>query len=193
MTIPIAARHWWSFLLRGFLAILFGILTFTMPRMALFTLVFLFALWAVFGGVLSIAAAVQKTAPRLGAWWALLLSGLVGVLAGILALAMPGLTALSLLFLIAAWAIVTGVLEIVAAMRLRKEIEGEWLMVLSGALAVACGVLLMLFPGAGALAVALWIGAYAIVLGATLVALGVKLRRFAHPHVPHEPLPHPGH
>lgn len=192
MTIPIAARHWWSFVLRGFLAMLFGILAFLVPRMALFTLVFLFALWAIFGGVLSIAAAVQKTAPRVGAWWALLVSGAVGVLAGILALAMPGVTAMTLLFVIAAWALVTGVLEIAAAVRLRKEIEGEWLMVLTGALAVACGLLLMLFPGAGALAMVLWIGAYAIVLGVALVALGVKLRRISHPHVPSEPLPHPG-
>jgi uncharacterized membrane protein HdeD (DUF308 family) len=101
------------------------------------------------------------------------------VIAGIIAFVMPGITALALLFLIAGWAVVTGVLSIVAAVRLRKQITGEWMLILSGVLSVLFGVMVAIFPGPGALAVVLWIGAYAVVSGSLMVALGIRLRSWA--------------
>jgi uncharacterized membrane protein HdeD (DUF308 family) len=127
-------------------------------------------------GVLSIFLAVRapKGYPRFGG---LLLGGLCGIFAGILTFIWPGLTALGLLIMIAAWAIVTGILEIVAAIKLRKEIKGEWLLIVAGLCSVVFGVLLMLMPGAGALVLVLWIGAYALVFGLLLMVLAFKVRR----------------
>jgi uncharacterized membrane protein HdeD (DUF308 family) len=181
----VVPEHWWAFVLRGIAGVIFGILTFLMPGMALLTLVFLFGGYAIVEGVLNVVAALRRTEPRRRPAWVLLLWGIVSVLAGLVAFFMPGLTALSLLAVIAAWSIGTGVLEIVAAIRLRRQIAREWLLALSGVLSVAFGVLLIVFPGAGALAVLLWIGASAIVFGALLIALGVKLRTRARAERPH--------
>jgi len=198
MSVFLSVGHWWGFVLRGAVAVLFGALTFLSPGMALLTLVFLFGAYALVEGACNIAAAIQKQEGRRQSRWVLLLEGVVSVVAGLLACFVPGLTALSLLYLIAAWWLVTGVLKIATAIRLRHEIKGEWLLVLSGALSIAFGLLLMAFPGAGALAVALWIGAYAIVFGALLIALGVKLRSRARAGGPGRGLgeqlaPSPGH
>ena len=109
-----------------------------------------------------------------------LLGGLVSLAAGIVTFMMPGLTALTLLTLIAIWAVMRGVFEIVAAIRLRKEIKGEWLMALAGALSIAFGLYMIAFPGAGAVAVVWWIGAYAVAIGLMLVMLGFRARGLAH-------------
>jgi uncharacterized membrane protein HdeD (DUF308 family) len=169
------AKNWWALVLRGVAGIVFGILAFVMPVVTLAALLLLFGAYALVDGIFNIVAAA--TGGR-GArpWWALLLAGLAGIGAGLVTFVMPGLTALALAYLIGIWAIVTGVLEIVAAVRLRKEIRNEWLLGLSGALAVAFGALLLFAPGAGALAMVLWIGAYALVYGALLVFLGFRLR-----------------
>jgi uncharacterized membrane protein HdeD (DUF308 family) len=171
----ILIRNWWAVALRGVAAIIFGILAFAMPVATLGALVLLFGAYALVDGVFNVIAAVSG---RSGArpWWALVLSGVVSIAAGLATFFMPGLTALALMYLIAAWAIVTGVLQIVAAVRLRREIDNEWWLGLSGGISVAFGVFVMLAPGAGALALVLWIGAYALVLGAVLVALGLRLR-----------------
>lgn len=169
------AKNWWALVLRGVAGIVFGILAFVMPVLTLAALVLLFGAYALVDGIFNIVAAA--TGGR-GArpWWALLLAGLAGVGAGLVTFFMPGLTALALAYLIGIWAIATGVLEIIAAVRLREEIRNEWLLGLSGALAVAFGALLLFAPGAGALAMVLWIGAYALVYGALLVFLGFRLR-----------------
>jgi uncharacterized membrane protein HdeD (DUF308 family) len=185
MRVEVALGPWWAFVLRGLSALLFGVLALLMPGMALLTLVMLFGAYALVEGVFNVAAAVRRGEPRRQPAWVLLLEGGVSILAGLLALALPGLTALSLLFLIAAWSLLTGVLEIGAAVRLRRQLKGEWLLALSGVLSVAFGVLLMAFPGAGALAVILWIAAYAVVFGAMLVALGAKLRSWSRSDRPH--------
>jgi uncharacterized membrane protein HdeD (DUF308 family) len=172
----ILADNWWAFVLRGVLAALFGVLAFVMPGMALLTLVLLFGVYSLAEGVFNIAAAIRKTDPAQRPWWLLLIEGLVSIAAGLCALFVPGLTGLALLYLIAAWAIVTGLLRIVAAIQLRKQIEHEWMLALAGALSIAFGVLAARFPGAGALAVVLWIGAFAIASGALLIGLGIRLK-----------------
>lgn len=176
MPTVLAVRSWWAFVLRGVLTFLFGVLAIVLPEMAINTLVFFFGVYAAVTGVLDMVAAVREKPPA-PMPWSLFSSGIVGVLAGLMAVTGPGLTAISLLYLIAGWSLATGVLEIIAAVRLRKEIRGEWLLVGSGILSALFGVFLMAFPGAGALAVLFWIAAYAILLGVLLVAFGVELRR----------------
>jgi uncharacterized membrane protein HdeD (DUF308 family) len=169
------ARNWWLFLLRGIAGIAFGLITFFAPGISLAALVLLFGAYALADGVFAIWSAIRRHGED--RWWVLLLQGLLGIAAAAVTLLWPGITALALLFVIAAWALVTGVLEIAVAIRLRKAITNEWLLVLSGIASVVLGVLLMLNPGPGALVVVLWIGAYALVTGALLVGLSLRLRR----------------
>ena len=176
MATMVLARNWGAIAVRGIAAILFGILAFVIPGLTLAVLVMLFGAYALIDGIFNIVAAIRRRAND-PPWWALLLEGIVGVAAGVVTFAWPGLTAVTLLYIIAAWAIVTGVLEIVAAVRLRKHITGEWWLALSGALSIVFGGLIMAAPAAGALAIVLWIGAYAIVFGAILLALAFRLRR----------------
>jgi len=178
MDVALLARNWWLVALRGVAGIIFGILAFVMPGITLATLILLFGIYALVDGVLDVIAAVRGGRRQEERWWALLIEGLVGIAAGIVALARPGLTAVVLLYLIAAWAIVTGVFELVAAFRLRHRITGELWLALSGVASIVFGVLIAMFPGAGALAVVLWIGAYAIVFGALLLGLAFRLRRW---------------
>jgi uncharacterized membrane protein HdeD (DUF308 family) len=183
------ARNWWAVLLRGIAGILFGIATFFAPGISLAALVLLFGAYAFVDGVLALVSALRNRATD-ERWWVLLLEGLTGVIAGIVTFVWPGITALALLYLIAAWALITGALEIAAAIRLRKVINHEWLLVLSGIASIGLGILLAMFPGPGALAVVLWIGAYALVFGALLVAFGFRLRsweRSGNLHPAHHP------
>lgn len=167
------ARHWWVVGLRGLAAVLFGILAFAWPGMTLAVLVILFGAYALVDGILGLFAAFRgETQHRI----ALALEGLVGVLAGLAAFAWPGLTALVLLYIIAFWAILTGVLEIVAAIRLRRIISNELGLIIGGGLSVLFGIVLLIAPGAGALAVVFLIGAYAIIFGIALLALAWRLR-----------------
>jgi uncharacterized membrane protein HdeD (DUF308 family) len=175
----VAMTNWWALVLRGVVAILFGVMTFIWPQITLATLVLLFGAYAIVDGVFAIVAGVR--APReFTRWWVLLIEGILSVIAGVIAFAIPGITALFLLGLIAAWAIITGVIEIVAAVQLRKEIQGEWLLALGGITSILFGVLLLLNPAAGALAVLWLIGIYAILFGIILVLLGFKLRGMLH-------------
>ena len=166
--------NWGALVVRGGLAILFGLIAFIMPGITLKMLIALFAGYAFVDGVFALIAATRRQHGR--PWWALVIMGLAGIGAAMIALFMPGLTALTLLFVIAGWAIASGVLEVVAAVRLRKQIEGEWILGLIGVLSIAFGVWMWLRPGEGALAVVFTIGAYAIMVGAMLVGLGLKLR-----------------
>jgi uncharacterized membrane protein HdeD (DUF308 family) len=176
------AHNWWLLALRGLAAVIFGVMAFILPGITLFSLVILFGVFALVNGVLSLALAAKapKGYPRFGS---LILGGILGIIAGIVTCFWPGLTALGLLIMIAGWAIVTGVLEIVAAIKLRKEIDHEWLLVIAGILSVAFGVLLALMPGPGALVLVWWIGAYAIVFGILMLVLAFKLRRMGKEHL----------
>ena len=174
-------HNWWVILLRGIAGILFGILTFVAPAISLGALVLLFGAYSFADGVLAIISAIRNRGEN-ERWWIVLIQGLAGVGAGLVTLLWPGITALALLAVVAAWALVIGGLEIAAAIRLRKVITGEWLLVLSGIASITLGVLLALFPGPGALALVIWIGAYAIVSGVLLVALAVRLRSWGREH-----------
>lgn len=173
----IYSRTWWMLLLRGLAAIVFGILTWLQPAISLAALVLLFGAYSFVDGIFGTWAAIAGRKDH-EHWWVLLLAGLLGIGVGILTFIAPGITALALLFYIAIWAIATGVLEIVAAIRLRKEIEGEWLLFLAGLASVVFGIFLAAQPGVGAIAVLWLIGSYAILFGALLVALAFKARHF---------------
>ncbi len=170
------AHNWWMLALRGLVAIIFGVLAFVLPGMTLLTLVFLFGAYAIVNGVLALvhAFSAPKGYPRFGA---LIFTGIISIAAGVLAFVWPGITALSLVLLIAAWAIVNGVFEIATAIRLRRVIEHEWLLALAGILSVLLGIVILLQPGAGALALVWWIGGFAIAFGVLLVALAFRVRR----------------
>jgi uncharacterized membrane protein HdeD (DUF308 family) len=175
------ARNWWVVALRGVVAILFGVLTILNPAIRLAALILLFGAYALADGVFSVIAAITRRAnePR---WVALLVSGILGVLIGVATFLMPGVTALVLLYIIAAWAVVRGIFEIMAAIQLRKVIEGEFWLILAGVMSVAFGVLMFLYPSAGALAVLLWIGVFAMVFGVVLLALAFRLRGWGRGH-----------
>jgi uncharacterized membrane protein HdeD (DUF308 family) len=176
-------QNWWMLILRGVLAILFGVIAFMWPGITWFSLVIMFGAYAMVDGVIAIVAGLQQTkdSPR---WWVFLLEGLVSVGAGVVAFMWPGLTAYILLIVIAAWAVVTGVLEIAAAIRLRREITNEWMLGLGGLLSVALGVMLFMRPVIGGLALVWTIGAYAVIFGVLLISLGFRLRTASAPAKP---------
>ena len=164
--------NWWALALRGLVAVLFGLLTFFLPGITLVTLVLLFGAYALVDGVFNVLAFFRVASHQ----WALLVEGVVGIIAGVLTFAWPAITAFALLYLIAFWAILTGIFEIVAGIRLRKTIANEWLLLLMGFLSLLFGSLILVAPGTGALAIVLWIGAYALVFGVFLLALAFRLR-----------------
>ena len=175
------ADKWWLLLLRGIAAIVFGILAFIWPVITLLTLTLLWGAFAVADGIFALGGAISGPSGQMGSRVWLAIVGIAGILAGLLAFAWPGLTALVLLVFIAVWAIIIGVMQIWGAIQLRKEIEGEWLLILSGLLSVAFGVLLLVQPGAGALAVVWIIGWYAILAGCIYIALAFRLKKLKHP------------
>src|SRR4051812_36110271 len=164
------SANWWAVVLRGVAAMVFGILTLFSPGLTLATLILLFGVYAFADGVLAIAAAIRRRSEE--RWWMLLLAGIAGIVVALIALAMPGITAIALIYVIAVRAIVVGALEITAAVRLRKVIDGEWMMALAGIASILFGVLILGYPASGALAVLLWIGTYSIIIGAVLIGLG---------------------
>lgn len=168
-------RNWWALALRGVIAILFGIMAFIWPDITLGALVLLFGAYVLLDGIFAIIAAFRDREEN-AQWWLLLIEGLAGIAAGIVTFIWPGITAVVLLYLIAAWAIITGILEIIAAIRLREELSGELLLVLSGVLSIIFGFLLIIQPGAGALALVWLVAAYAIIFGIVLIALSLRLR-----------------
>lgn len=173
------ARNWWILALRGVFAILFGILALIWPSLTLLVLVMLFGAYALIDGIFAMIAGIA-TYGRNERWWAVLLEGVASILLGVLTFVWPGMTTLVLVYLIAVWALITGIFEIVAAIQLRKEITGEWMMVLSGSVSVLFGLFLIVAPGAGALGLIWVIGAYAITFGILLIIVAFRLRKLAH-------------
>ncbi|HUM13195.1 MAG TPA: HdeD family acid-resistance protein [Myxococcaceae bacterium] len=171
------ARNWGWIALRGALAVVFGILAIAWPGSAFAAIVILFGAYAFVDGVFALVALFRGAGKD--RFWALVLEAIVGIGIGILTIVRPAATALALLYYVGIWAILTGILELVAAIRLRKEITGEFWLGLAGVLSIAFGVLLFVTPDSAALALTLWIGAYAIIFGVMLLLLAFRMRRFA--------------
>ena len=169
------ASRWWAVVLRGIVAIAFGVLAFAWPGVTLATLVLMFGFYALLDGIFSLVAAFGGNRTREDRW-ALGLEGVVGLWAGIVTLRAPSVTAVVLVFLISIWAMVCGFLRIAAAFRLRKEISGEFWLGLSGVLSVVFALILMFRPLSGALGLVWLIAGYALVFGVTLIILGFELR-----------------
>jgi uncharacterized membrane protein HdeD (DUF308 family) len=170
------AKGWWLVLLRGILSIAFGVLAFMWPGLTLVTLVLLYGAFALVDGILSLIAAFTGRAKAIPTWW-LVLAGIAGIAAGVVTFMWPGISAVVLVMFIGAWAMVHGIFEIIGAIQLRKEIDNEWWLILSGAVSVIFGVLILIAPGAGALGLIWAIAAYSIAFGITWVFLAFRLRK----------------
>lgn len=174
--LSILQENWWAFGLRGLLGILIGIVAFVLPLPTIVALVWLFGAYAILDGLFNLVTVWRKG--RMRPWWAMALEGVLGLGAGIVSFIWPGITALALVYLIAAWALVTGVLEIIAAIRLRREIKGEWLLALTGVCSLVLGVLFAIAPDAGAVALVWFWGAYTAAFGILLIWLSFRLRAY---------------
>ena len=163
-------NNWWVLLLRGIFAILFGIMAFVWPGLTLVTLVTLYGIYALIDGITTIFVGISSKT------WFLLLVGLLGVAVGIYAFASPLMTAMALLYVIAFWAIVRGILEIVSAIQVRKEIDNEWMLIIGGLFSILAGAILVISPGAGAMAMIWVIGAYALIFGVVMALLAFRVK-----------------
>ncbi|MEV1168170.1 HdeD family acid-resistance protein [Nonomuraea sp. NPDC049784] len=168
-------QSWWLLLLRGLASILFGLLALIWPAITLLVLVIFFGAYALVSGLFELFAGFRHGA-KSRAW--LIISGIVGILVGIATFFWPGITSLALLFVVAFWAIVTGVLEIVAGIRLRKTIDNEWMLIVGGILSVIFGVLLLIWPVTGLLSLVWLVGIYAILHGIAEIALAFRVKNF---------------
>jgi len=173
------STNWWVLALRGVAGILLGLLAFTVPGITVAALVTLFALYLIVDGVLAIMAALRGVQEH-DRWGWMLLEGLAGLFVGMIALLMPGIGALAFVWLVAIWAVVSGALEIGAAIRLRKLIQNEWMLLLAGALSVIFGIFLAMRPGIGGMLLVTWIGVYALFFGVITLVLAFRVRKWAH-------------
>jgi uncharacterized membrane protein HdeD (DUF308 family) len=174
--VQLLAQNWWALGLRGAFAVIFGVLALVLPGITLGALILLFGAYAVADGVLAIISGARAAhrGKRRGAF---ILEGIVGIIAGLVAFFAPLTAALAFIYLFAAWALVTGALEIAAAIRLRREIEDEWLLGLTGVLSVLLGVFVAIFPGLGLVGLIWSIGAYTVAIGVIMIVLAFRLRR----------------
>lgn len=173
--LSLLTRNWWLVVLRGVLAILFGIAALVWPTTTVLALVLLFGAYVLIDGIFAAVASLQGR-DQYRNWWVLLLEGITGIIIGILTFVWPGITTLVLIYLIAAWALITGIFEIAAAIALRKELSGEWMLGLSGLISIALGVIIFLRPGAGVRGIIWVIGIFAILFGILVTMLGFRLR-----------------
>jgi uncharacterized membrane protein HdeD (DUF308 family) len=171
-------RNWWAFLLRGIFALVFGLIAIFMPVAAFLSLVFVFGAFALVDGIFAIVSAFSSNAKSENWWW-LIVEGLLGILIGLLTIIQPAAMGEAWLLLISAWAIITGILEIITAIRLRNEITGEFWLILGGLISVAFGVFVAMAPATGAFAIGTIIGIYALVFGVALIMLALRLRKHA--------------
>jgi uncharacterized membrane protein HdeD (DUF308 family) len=171
------ARNWWLFLLRGVVALVFGLLSLAWPGISLLTLILLFGAYALVDGAFALAAAIVGRGDSGFRWW-LVIVGLLGIGVGTATFLWSGLTALMLLYFIAGWVVATGALQIVGAIELRNVIEDEWWLILDGALSVLFGIFLFIMPGAGALALIWLIALFAITVGILMIGFALKVKKF---------------
>ena len=171
------AGNWWLFLLRGILALIFGIVALFFPQVAFLSLVLIFGAFALVDGIFALIAAFSGGA-KAENWWWLIFEGLFGILIGVLTIIQPAAMGLAWIIIIAAWAMITGIFEIITAIRLRKEITGEWALILGGVISVLFGLIAAFYPASGAFAVGFMLGIYAILFGVMFVWLALNLRKF---------------
>lgn len=169
------SRQWWMFALRGLVAVVFGVVALILPEQMLQALVLMFGVFAITDGIFTVIAGFSL-APFFNRWWAVLLEGVMGTLAGLMAIFLPDITGRALLYLIAAWGLITGIFEIVAAIQFRRVITNEWMYILGGLLSILFGILLFVFPAAGAVSVIWVIGIYAFVFGIAEIIFAFRLR-----------------
>lgn len=170
-------RNWWLVALRGLLAILFGVAAFVWPGLTWLVLILMFGVYAILDGIFAMVSGVfqSRYSPR---WWVFLVEGFISLIAGVIVLLQPGLAGIALVFVIAVWAVLTGLLEVIAAIRLRREIRNEWMLGFGGFLSIMLGLLMLIQPAAGGIVITLMVGAYALIFGMLLIALSLRLRSF---------------
>lgn len=174
MMLHVLAQNWWLLLLRGLFAIVFGVLGLCWPGITLLTLIIVYGCYAIADGLLALVTAFRKDRPASMGW--LIFIGLLGIAAGLLTFLLPGITALFLLFIIGGWSVAHGIFTIIGAIQLRKEIRHEWLLILSGAVSVLFGIMIIASPGPGAVVLLWMIAAYAVAFGILLVGFALRLR-----------------
>jgi uncharacterized membrane protein HdeD (DUF308 family) len=186
--IELMSRHWWVLALRGAIAVLFGVMAIVWPGITVLALVVLWGIYAVIDGITGLSMAFTARRVPDPQRWLYGLLGLAGLIAGLISIFWPEITALVLLVIIASWAVVAGVLQLIAAFRLRKEITGEWFLALSGAVCIVLGVLLFTQPTTGAVALVLAIATFALVWGVSLILLGFRLRKVGRQLAANQPI-----
>jgi uncharacterized membrane protein HdeD (DUF308 family) len=175
--LPVVISNWWALVLHGLFNVVFGLAALLWPSLTLLMLLYLFAAYALVDGVFAIVAALRPFACHTRGWW-LLVEAVIGILTGlVVTLFLPGITALVLLYVIAAWFVFTGIVRTIATISLRRQIENEWLMVLSGMLSIVFGIVLAVLPVVGLLSLAWLIGIYTLTVGILAIALGLGVRR----------------
>lgn len=172
------ARNWWVFLVRGLVAIAFGLVALFYPEATLLTFILFYGIFTLIDGVFALVSAVRGKEGMGPRWW-LAIIGVLGIVAGLVTYFWPGITALALLTVIGVWALIYGIFEIIGAIRLRKEIDNEWLLLIHGVLAALFGLMVLVRPGAGALALIWLIASFALASGVLLIALAFALKRHA--------------
>lgn len=169
------AQNWWVLALRGVAGILFGLGAFVWPGITIAALVLLFGAYVLVDGIFAVAAGVRMRG-QLDRWWLVVLEGIAGIVLGVLTFRSPDITVLVLVSFVAAWSIITGVLEIATAVRMRMLIANEWLLGVSGIVSIIFGVLLIALPGPGTLALVWLIGSYALIFGVLMLLFAFRLR-----------------
>jgi len=169
------ARNWWLTALRGLLALILGVVMLFFPIPSILFLVIFFGAYALVDGIFAVVVSLMSAAHHKPRWW-LFVEGLLGILVGVAVFAWPAITAMVLLYLIAFWALVTGIFEIIFSAATWKALPNNWLWLLSGILSVLLGAIMIAYPGTGALAVVFFIAIYLIMFGVVLMALGFTLK-----------------
>jgi uncharacterized membrane protein HdeD (DUF308 family) len=175
----LVARDWWAFAIRGVAAIAFGVLAFIWPEATLSVLVLLFGAYVLIDGVSMLIALARGDALARRHAWAVGIIGVLGIVAGVVTFAWPGLTAMSLLYLVAFWAIATGTFEVIGAVALRRELDGEIWMALGGVASIVFGALLIAFPSDGLISLVWLVGLWAIVFGVSNLSLAYRLHQIS--------------
>lgn len=177
---PVVLRsNWWALVLRGVMAILFALITFAVPGITIAVLVTIFGFYALFDGIFAIVSTIKAVQGH-RRWGAFLLEGLIGILFGLYAIIFPLGAAAAFVTFVAVWAIFTGILEIAAAVRLRREVKGEWILILLGILSILLGMILVAAPVSGAVFLVWVLASYGLIFGVLLIALGFRIRRLPH-------------